>query len=431
MRVLFISNCLIAGAVAHKMVEEGHDVKIFIKDKLGRRNFDNIIAHTDDWKTELSWVGKDGLIVFDDVGYGKAQDRLRREGYKVFGGTQMTDMLELDREYGQKIFREYGMKTVPLIDFDNIEDAIIYAQNNKGSWVVKQNDHKHRQISYVNNDDESEDTISFLKNCLLNKKFADAKITLQEKVDGVEIGVGRYFNGKNWVGPIEYNIEHKYFMAGDLGPMTSEMGTLAWYSTDESNKLYTETLSKMKDYLAKNNFIGDFEINFIVNKDGIFPIEATPRFGTPICHLHSEIHQSPWGEYLYALACGKDYDLKWTKGYGIVILCALPPFPYQKRSKENLFYGMKIFFDKLTEEEMEHIHLEEVSKRANGEYYISDTEGYIFYVSGVAESVGEAQENVYKIAKKVILPKMMYRNDIGSKFEREDYKKLKEWGCMD
>ena len=68
-------------------------------------------------------MGKDGLIVFDDVGFGKIQEKLRKKGFNVFGGCALGDKLEMDREFGQKIFKQCGLSTVPLCDFDNIDDC--------------------------------------------------------------------------------------------------------------------------------------------------------------------------------------------------------------------------------------------------------------------------------------------------------------------
>jgi hypothetical protein len=140
----------------------------------------------------------------------------------------------------------------------------------------------------------------------------------------------RYFNGKNWVGPIEINLEHKRFFPGNLGPMTSEMGTLAWYTDNEDEFLFQTILQPFTEFLRSANFRGDFEINCIANADGVYPLEATTRLGTPIIHLQQELHESSWAEFLYAVAKGEDYNLKWKKGYGIVILLAVPPFPYTK-----------------------------------------------------------------------------------------------------
>jgi phosphoribosylamine--glycine ligase len=432
MNILFISNDLIGGNIAYLLKKEGHDVKLFIEDSGRHENFNNMVPKTYNWKKELPWVGKNGLIVFDDVGYGEIQDDLRKEGYIVFGGNKDSDRLEQDRTYGQIIFKKYGLKTVPFKDFNNIKNAIAYAKKNRMAWVIKQNNHHYSKVlNYVGEFDDGRDVIGMLKNYYHNKRAGSEKISLHQKIVGVEIGVGRYFNGKDWVGPIEFNIEYPRFFPGDIGPMTSEMGTLAWYSTDENNKLYKETLEKMKPHLKKIDFKGDFEINCIVNETGAYPLEATPRFGSPIIHLHSEIHESPWGEFLYAIAKGEKCDLKWKKGYGIVVLVAIPPFPYVEKSQKNLLYGSYVHFDNLPKNDLKHIHFEEISYNPNKKiHYISDIRGYALYVTDVKPTIKKAQESVYGMIKNIYIPKMFYRNDIGDSFAKENQSKLKKWGYL-
>ncbi len=434
MKILFRTNDLIAGNIAYLLTQEGHDVRLYIDEKHRRNNLDGLVKKIDNWKHGLSWVGKDGLIVFDDVGYGKMQDNLRKKGFSVFGGTFFGDKLETDREYGHAVFKEHGIKTVTLKDFENMDDAVMFIKKHHNkAWVAKQNNHASKTLNYTGQFDDSRDVVSVLRNYLQNKNINDARITLQERIDGVEIGVGRYFNGEDWVGPMEINIEHKRFLVGDLGPTTSEMGTLAWYDDNENNKLYKETLAKMKPFLRDIKFKGDMEINCIVNEKGAFPLEATPRFGSPIIHLHSEIHDSPWGEFLNAIARGEKYDFKWKKGFGIVVTITVPPFPYAKKEKNNLVYGMQIFFDRLSPEDWKHVHFEEVSKRVSNkkeEYYISDNRGYILYVTGMGDTVQEARKKTYDIINKIVIPKMVYRNDIGSKFIEESQAKLKKWGYL-
>jgi phosphoribosylamine---glycine ligase len=434
-KVLFISNNLIAADVARLIKEEGHDVKLFIDYKNSKQNFDNIVSKTANWKKELKWVGKDGLIIFDDVGYGKVQDSLRKKGYTVFGGSELTDRLETEREFGQKILKDLGIETVELKDFADMDDAVNFVKKNPKAWVIKQNDHGSKNISYIGQFPDGRDVISMLKNYLQDKNLNREKITLQERVYGVEIGVGRYFNGDDWIGPIEFNIEHKPLFNNDVGPLTSEMGTLAWYDNNENNKLYKETLAKLKPFLQKAGFHGDMEINFIVDKNHAYPLEATPRFGSPIVHLQSEIHSSPWGEFLCAVASGEKFNLKWKKGYGIVVLIATPPFPFstkKQKNNEHLLYGVNIYFDNISKEEMSHVHLEDVSKRVKetDQLYISGKYGYVLYTTAIADSVKEAQEKVYNLTKKIVIPKMFYRTDIGESFTNSNYKKLKDWGWL-
>ncbi len=433
MKILFVSKDLIAGNLAHLLKKEGHQVKLYIEEKDARKSFDNLVPKTNDWRKELKWVGTDGLIIFDDCGYGRIQDRLREEGYTVFGGSEFGDMLETDREFGHKAFTEAGLKTVELKNFFDIRSAINYVKANPKRWVVKFNNHSVKSLTYTGNFKDSRDVVNILETYDRNQLLSDSEITLQEYIDGIEMGVGRFFNGTDWVGPIEINFEHTRFFPGDIGPVTTEMGTLAWYESNEKNKLFQDTLQKMKPFLQKCNFRGDFSINCIVNKDGALPLEATARFGTPIVHLQTELHESPWGEFLYAVAKGEQYDLKWKKGYGVVVMLAAPPFPYTYKLEKHSLNNIDIYFDeRMKKDDMEHVHFEEVALReeTDDQYFISDSRGYIMYVTGVADTVEQARNKVYRIVRNIHIPKVFYRHDIGAKFVRQDYEKLVKWGYL-
>lgn len=433
MRILFVSKDTMAGNLAFLLKKEGHSVRLFVEEPDGKRNFNGLVSHTDDWKKDLTWVGKDdGLIIFDDIGFGKIQDKLRKEGYTVFGGSYEGEKLEINRYIGQEIFRHYGIKTTPLLDFHHIDDAVAFLKENRGMWVLKQNG-PEREFNYVGQFEDASDTISVLENYKkANGSYSQGTVSLHQRIVGIEMGAARYFNGKNWVGPTEISLEHKRLFPGDVGPTTSEMGTLAWYDDNENNKLFKETLAKIKPFLQKADFRGDFSINCIVNEEGAFPTEATARFGCPIVHLQTELHESPWGEFLYAVAQGKPYNLKWKKGYGLVATVAVPPFPYHFKNHPITSRGMDVFFNDMTEEDFRHIHFEEISKKTDGDegYYISDDRGYALYVTAVGETVLETQRLLHKRVKKIHIPKMFYRNDIGSSFMKSDAKKLREWGYL-
>jgi len=431
MKILFISHELMAAHLAYLLKKEGHDVKLCIDTKERSNNFTNLVVKIEDWEKELGWVGKEGLIVFDNIGYGKKQDELRQDGYRVFGGCEEADKLEGDREYAIEVFNSCGIKTIPVLNF-NIPEAIDFVKNNPGEWVIKQNGSDNKTINYVGEEKDGSDVIDVLESYLKEKDSVGSNISLQKKIIGEEIGVGRYFNGNDWVGPIEMSVEHKKLFPGDLGPSTSEMGTLGWYDDDiEGNKLYNETLAKMKPYLQKIDFRGDMEINCIVNEDGAFPLEPTPRFGSPAVHLHTEIHSSPWSDFLLAIADGVSFDLKWKRGWGLVLLMAAPPFPYfHDKNQIITSEWLKIKFGPHAKDNFDHIHFENISISDKNDYYISDKQGYILYVTGIADTVDLVRENVYSLAKDIKIPKGYYRNDIGLKFVSQSLPKLKTWGYI-
>lgn len=438
MRVLFISEDLVAGDLARLLKNEGYNVKLYIDDKSRKNNFDNMVKKTKSWKKELKWVGKEGLIVFDCNGFGKLQDDLRLKGYSVMGGSKEGDQLELERQFSSEIFLKTGMKISPILNFEGVTKTINFIKKNPGKWVIKQNfsGTGSKDFNYVGFISDGSDVINVLENYHGKTKYEKATISLQKKLEGIEIAIGRYFNGIDWIGPVCINFEHKKLFPGDLGPTTSEMGTLLWYDKNEKNILYQETLTKLHSFLKKINYKGYIDINCIANDKGVFPLEATARFGSPIIHLQSEIHISPWGNFLKAIADGKSYNLKWKKGYGIVVVVTVPtsqPFPFTKDDHYISPKGIKIYFDKVAQKNMEHIHFEDVSMRkirGQEEYYISDDRGYVLYVTAVGKTVERAREKAYGLLKHIHIPKMFYRNDIGLKFIDSDRAKLKKWGYI-
>lgn len=432
MRILFVSHDSSGGDLAWRLGEEGNDVKFYIHQKKHKKHYDGILKKIDNWKKELSWVGKKGLIIFDHSGYGAVQDGLRKKGYNVVGGCRIGDMLENNRKFGQRIMSEVGIEIEASRTFYDLDEAIAFIRRNPAAWVVKQNGQLDKDLNYVGKMENGEDTIAILElyKKILPKSYINFDI--QKRIIGVEIGVGRYFNGKDWVGPIEYNIEHKCLFPWGLGPKTFEMGTIMWYGNDENNKLYQATIAKMKNYLAKIGFKGDFEINCIVNKDHVFPLEITARFGYPALQLQSQFHLSPWGEFLMAIAKGKQYKMKWKKGIGMIKLVAAPPFPYEAKEARQSSKGVQIIFDeKMFKEKRKNIHLEEVylSKKDN-RTYVSSEQGYVLHVSSVKDTLFEARNEILEIISGCVIPKTFYRNDIGAKFLREEKPKLKKWGYL-
>lgn len=436
MNILFCSNNISHINLAEKLVDEGNTVFFFDyedhwKKKIKRTN----LCFIDDQEKALSMFDKKkDLIVFDDSGFGDLQDGLRERGYSVFGGCKLGEDLENNRQKGQRIFSALGMTTKDSIDFYDIDQLIAFIKKNRCKWVIKQNGHSDKVLNYVGELENAEDTISVLKNYKKILKTKKYHFDIQQRVEGIEIAVGRFFNGYNWVGPLNLNIEHKNLFNDNLGPKTHEMGNLMWYEEDEQNPLYQATLAKMGNYLRKINYKGYFDINCIVDKNFAYPLEATARLGQPTAQVQDIIHCSPWGEFMKAIADGKPYHLQYKKGYALIIFLGMPPYPYITRSIYNSPMGIEVFFkEKLTKEELDRIYFEEISKYKQKErtkYVICSHTGYIAHVGGHGKTVNEARNKTYELVKKIVIPKYFYRTDIGLSFLEKDQGLLKKWGWI-
>lgn len=430
MRILFISRELGASELAIVLKQEGCDVKMFVEDEAVVHGLDGIIPKTSNWKAELDWVGKDGLIIFDDTGYGKDQSELRLRGYRVVGGSQEADRIEIDRIVGKQIFEDAGLQSLTTCSFDNLEKAVHFlrSQNSK-RWVAKVNGGHISSLCYVGENYDQSDLIGVLRHY---HKQGVSHVNLQERVEGVEIGVGRYFNGRDWVGPIEINVEHKSLMPNNVGPKTAEMGTLMWYEANEESRLFQKTLAPMKEYLRSIDFRGDVDVNCIIHNQDLWPLEFTARFGNPATALQIEIHDSPWNEFLGAVADGKSYDLKFKKGYGVVVTIAVPPFPYYVNVEAaETSQGLPVVFRKpLEKDDWQHYGFEEVALHESGTFFVAGNRGCVAHVTGFGDSIDSARTMAYERVSNIVVPKMFYRSDIGLHFLHQEQKMLQEWGWL-
>jgi len=427
MKILFVSGELTGSGLCQKLIREENDLRLYIHKSDWVDCYDGIAVKVTEWKDHLNWVGNDGIIIFDDVIFGEEQDQLREAGYTVVGSSKGGDLLENDRRLFHDIAESKGMTVLPSYNFTEATAAMEFVKKEPKRWVLKQSSHLSF-LNFIGIANDGSDVLRVLER-YHNRNISP--VHLQEFAEGIEIGVARYFNGNDWVGPIEINHEHKKLNDGDHGPLTPEMGTVIWYTEDENLPLYKKTLAKFKPYLQRINFRGDFDINFIVNGNSLWPIEATPRFGAPSTQLQIELHKSPWSEFLKAVGDGQSYNLDYKKGYGVVVSAVVAPYPYEpSENSYNTSLPKKIIFSEtFTEEDMEHVHFEEVSRDKDG-YYWAGNYGIVLHVTAHADNLQTATENAYALLNKIHIDGMFYRKDIGTKVYENDIPTLKNWGWI-
>jgi phosphoribosylamine-glycine ligase len=223
-KFLFVSLDALISDVAWQIVKEGHEVKYFIECESEKNIGDGFIPKTDNLEKEIDWAD---VIVFDDVlGQGAKAQKLRQEGKLVIGGTPYTDMLEDDRGFGQDELKKAGVTTIPSWNFTSFDDAINFVQEHPGKYVIKPSGEAQnvKQLLFVGEEEDGKDVIQVLEHY---KKAWSERIKvfqLQRKISGVEVAVGAFFNGKEFIYPINVNFEHKKLFPGNIGPSTGEMG---------------------------------------------------------------------------------------------------------------------------------------------------------------------------------------------------------------
>lgn len=421
---LFISLDALIGDTAWQVVKEGHNVKYFIENSKEKEIADGFVPKTDDWKKEIDWAD---IIIFDDVlGQGIKAQKLRKQGKYVIGGTPYTDKLEDDRAFGQEELKKAGIPIVPYQNFTSFDDAIEFVRTNPGKYVIKPSGEAQnvKRFLFIGEEEDGKDVIQLLE---AYKKAWAKKIKifqLQRKVVGVEVAVGAFFNGQEFIYPINVNFEHKKLFPGNIGPSTGEMGTSMFWSGP--NRIFNETLKKMEPKLKEEHYVGYIDINCIVNNHGIYPLEFTARFGYPTIHIQQEGMITPIGEFLYSLVRKEIRTFKTKSGFQVGVRIVVPPFPFsddktfEVDSKDSV-----VFFKK---QNLEGVHIEDV-KKINDEWIITGTSGVVLVIVGCGQTMRQAQSQVYHRISNILIPKMYYRKDIGDRWF-EDSDKLHNWGYL-
>src|SRR3989344_2395569 len=422
-KFLFISHEALSGDLAWKVQNEGHEVKCWIAEATDE--YDGVLTKVGgNWKDHIDWAD---VVVFDDTGFGKEADVLRKAGKAVVGGSEYSDKLEMSREFGQSEMRRLGMLTLPSWDFSNYDDAIKFITENPGRYVFKPSGKVSSDWSgflLLGKEEDGKDLLEILDS---NKKVLSKNIKhfqLQKHVSGVEVGASAFFNGEKFITPVLVCFEHKRLFPGELGPMTGEMGSSMFWS--EPNVLFRDTTGKMEGDLRKAKYVGYIDINCIVNGRGIYPLEFTCRFGYPTINIQQEGILSEWGEFLRAIANNEDFYLRAKRGFQIGVVIVTPPFPYDDPWETEMHKDISILFRKPY---MEGVHISDI-KIVDNVWRTAGHSGYHLIITGSGATMEEARRQAYGRIENIMLVNMIYRTDIGATWY-EDSDRLRSWGYLD
>ncbi len=420
-KFLFVSRQGLIHDLAIQVQGEGHAARYAILSKADKDVADGFVEKVDDWEAHRDWAD---VLVFDDSDFGDVCDRLRKDGKLVIGGTRYSDRLEDDRDFGQSEMKEAGMNVLPSWDFDSFDAAIEFIRKTPDRYVVKpsgkaQND---KVLSFVGQEEDSRDVITMLERYRKSWASKIKRFQLQKYVTGVEVAVGAFYNGKEFLLPTYVNFEHKRMFNDDIGPSTGEMGTSSFWSGEI--RLFRETLGRMKERLQ--GYTGYIDINCIANARGIYPLEFTSRFGYPTINLQIEGMLSKWGDLLWALAKGEPFEIRTKRGFQVCVVVGVPPFPFvdpdafRKYSEDAV-----VLFKK---EMKEGLHPCDI-KLVDGDWRLAGNSGYALVVSGSGPTMHDARRETYRRVRNILIPNMFYRTDIGNRWYR-DGDLLQTWGYL-
>ena len=427
MRFLGIGDSCDLSALYLRLLGEGHEVKVYIAEPLCHTTLAGLVTQATDWRAELDWIraaGPRGIILFENTvkSHGQLQDQLRREGFCVIGGSGYGDRLENDRAFAQNVLNSIGLSTCPVHPFYDRSAALDFLREHPARYVLKFDGGLQTFVGQLS---DGRDVHAFLATAPLQ---GVDKFILMRYVEGIEMGVGAYFDGEKFLKPSCLDWEHKRFFPGDLGELTYEMGTVVTY--ERTSRFHELTLGRMESLLRDHGYCGYINLNTIVNEAGIWPLEFTCRFGYPGYAILDPLQETPWADLFYVMAMRSAETFAVKPGFSVGIVLTTPPFPYSRPAIDEPIGLPIVFDDTVTQSDRRHIHFFEVGLH-NGQLATSGAYGWTMVVTGVGNTIRRAQQRAIALADKIFVPNVRYRKDIGSRLIAQDFQRLETLGLLD
>lgn len=264
----------------NKKEEEEFEKKYELIDKMGEGMFQkewaekvvaNLIKHKKDFIDKT-------YIIWDYIAGPMFSERLRKEGFKVLGGSKIGYDLEVDRAKTLKLFKEIGYDLPKQIEFGKgkVDEGIKYLQENQDElYAFKSDNTDVATLVAENSNQEIIDKLEAERD-LINK----APFLLQEKVEGFEGNCETWYSeGKPILCNVDLEVKKKY---NDLSPVQTGCAYDLVFAIPINSEIRKLTNAKMDDFMAKNLPLGRMDLSFIYNptKKKLYALEVCgDRFG--------------------------------------------------------------------------------------------------------------------------------------------------------
>jgi phosphoribosylamine---glycine ligase len=398
--------------LALRLKQEGHNVAVVIRERRAKSNYDGLLAKPKSWD---DFLDASTIVIFDSSGGGRTADRLRARGHFVFAGSTFADSLELDRPTALDFMQQAGIKVPESKTFRSWEKAKEYVKERGTRLVFKASGDTGNYLgSYVSYDtaDLTEMLDHFAE---VTAGKGKPEFILQDFVEGTEVSTEGWFNGESFMYPFNHTLERKQLMNDNLGPSGGCAGNLVWFAK-EDNHVITDGLARMAPILRDHEYIGPIDLNTVVNEEGVWGLEFTPRFGYDALPALLELVQKDIGigELIASMARREvpvELPMDDKKAAGIRI--SIPPYP-----SEHFHPDEGIPIRGLTRDDRSHLYFFDVKLNESNHLVSTNAFGAIVTVTGSGDGIVDAFEGSMEIAKRAKIPQKQYRTDLVNVFTK-------------
>ncbi|MCF9002366.1 phosphoribosylamine--glycine ligase [Pseudomonas syringae] len=331
-------------------------------------------------------------------------DYFNARDLKILAATRDASKLEWSKEYSKQFMHRHKIRTPHFEVFTDVVAAKRYAENRTLPLVLKVDGMAAGGIGVVIAH-EWEEVCSTLDHLFTTY---GGKIIVEDFLVGEEVSFTVLFDGTHYI-PMAESRDYKKLHDGDKGPNTGGMGA---YSPVLSKTLFQRIIDRLVEPVIKAikedsiDYLGFLYFGVMIDSNqDVHLLEINCRLGNPELFPMLERLDSELGPLLkQAVDKQLQYaDVRWNDKYAVALQISSAGYPEMKRKGDIISLPLgeqkaKIFYAAVSS-----IEGELVSKG-----------GRVISISACADTLEEARDHLYSVAKKVHFDGMHYRKDIAA-----------------
>ena len=409
MKVLVIGRGGREHAIAWKIAQSALVEQVFVapgNDGIGQQ-FTTVPIDEKDNAAIVKWSKENaiGLVIIGPEAalQNGLADELMQQGIRVFGPTKAAAQIEASKEFAKELMKKYHIATAEFATFSDYDSAKKYLDEKGAPIVIKYDGLAAGKGVVVAMTKEEADEA--LKDMLLDAKFGEGKVVMEEYLEGPEFSLLTLVNGRQVV-PLVIAQDHKRAFDGDKGPNTGGMGAYSPVPVIPQTAIDKAIEKIMKPVAADmveegKPFCGVLYGGLMLTKDGPKVIEFNARFGDPETEVVLPKIKSDLLQHILDVLDNKETKVEFEDDtfLGVVLSSKGYPGSYPKGLPINGLDNVKQLV----------FHMGTALK--DGQWVTAG--GRVLFVVGRGHNIQEAQKNAYEGVRKIQSDALFYRNDIG------------------
>jgi len=358
---------------------------------------DRLLDFARETQVDLTVVGPEAALAVGIV------DAFRAAGLRIFGPTKAAARIESSKEFAKELMSRYGIPTADYRTFGDYEEARAYVAEQGAPIVLKYDGLAAGKGVVVAQTLEEADAA--LRDMLLDDKFGDGRVVIEECLTGPEFSFMCFVSGRK-VWPMVLAQDHKRAYDGDCGPNTGGMGAyspLPFITPEDERFALEHIMQPTAAALVAEGcpFTGVLYGGLMKTPQGIKVIEFNARFGDPETEVVLPRLASDIVDIFCAVADGGDAELRWHDfaTLGIVLASKGYPGSYEK--------GVEIKGLDTAEDTVYHM-----GTRADGDRVVTSG-GRVLFVLGRGATLAEAHAKALAAVARIDCDGLVHRTDIG------------------